>query len=64
MPDVSPILLDGAWTGARAEGSREIRNPATLDLLGRVSECGPEDVAAAVEAAARAQPAWWRVPGV
>ena len=27
-------------------------------------ECGPDDVAAAVDAAARAQPGWWRVPGV
>jgi succinate-semialdehyde dehydrogenase/glutarate-semialdehyde dehydrogenase len=64
MPDVSPILIDGAWTTSRAGATREIRNPATLAPLGRVADCGPDDVAAAVEAAARAQPAWWRVPGV
>jgi betaine-aldehyde dehydrogenase len=64
MPVASPILIDGSWVPARAGATREIRNPATLDLLGVVPDCGPDDVAAAVEAAARAQPAWWRVPGV
>ena len=64
MPDVAPVLIDGAWVPARARATRDIRNPATLDLLGVAADCGPEDVAAAVEAAARAQPAWWRVPGV
>jgi len=64
MPDVAPVLIDGAWVSARARISRDIRNPATLDLLGVTHDCGPDDVAAAVEAAARAQPAWWRVPGV
>jgi acyl-CoA reductase-like NAD-dependent aldehyde dehydrogenase len=64
MPDVAPVLIDGAWVPARASATREIRNPATLELLGAVPDCGPDDVSAAVEAAARAQPAWWRVPGV
>jgi len=64
MPEVAPILIDGAWIPARARATREVRNPATLDLLGLVPDCGPDDVAAAVEAAARAQPSWWRVPGV
>ena len=63
MPEVAPILIDGAWIPARARATREVRNPATLDLLGLVADCGPDDVAAAVEAAARAQPSWWRVPG-
>ena len=64
MPDVAPVLIDGAWVSARARATRDIRNPATLDRLGVVSDAGPDDVAAAVDAAARAQPAWWRVPGV
>jgi acyl-CoA reductase-like NAD-dependent aldehyde dehydrogenase len=64
MPDVAPVLIDGAWVPARACISRDIRNPATLDLLGVAHDCGPDDIAAAVEAAARAQPGWWRVPGV
>ena len=64
MPDVAPILIDGAWISARARTTREVRSPATLELLGVVPECDPHDVAAAVEAAARAQPGWWRIPGV
>ena len=57
MSDAAPILVEGSWISARASATREIRNPATLDLLGRVPDCGADDVAAAVGAAARAQPA-------
>ena len=64
MPDVARVLIDGTWVPARSKATREIRNPATLDILGVVPECDAADVAAAVEAAARAQPAWWRIPGV
>ena len=64
MPETARLLIDGAWVPARSSDIREIRNPATLDLLGRVPECGPGDIAAAVAAAARAQPGWWRIPGV
>jgi acyl-CoA reductase-like NAD-dependent aldehyde dehydrogenase len=58
------ILIDGAWVDALTEASREIRNPATLESLGIVPECGPADVARAVAAAKAAQRAWWKVPGV
>jgi betaine-aldehyde dehydrogenase len=64
MPDVAPVLIDGAWGPAHSKATREIRNPATLDLLGEVPDCDATDVAAAVGAAARAQPEWWRIPGV
>ena len=32
--------------------------------MGLAADCTADEVALAVEAAARAQPAWWRVPGV
>ena len=64
MSDVSRILIDGRWIGATAPDTREIRNPATLELVGVAPECDAADVAAAVEAARRAHPAWWKVPGV
>ncbi len=64
MPDVSPILIDGQWVPSRSAVTRDIRNPATLELVGVTADCGPDDVQAAVEAAARAQPEWWRIPGV
>jgi betaine-aldehyde dehydrogenase len=58
------ILINGAWVDALTESGREIRNPATLEPLGRVPDCGHADVARAVAAAKAAQRAWWKVPGV
>jgi acyl-CoA reductase-like NAD-dependent aldehyde dehydrogenase len=58
------ILIGGAWVDAFSKTSREIKNPATLKLLGTVPDCGPPDVARAVAAAKAAQHDWWKVPGV
>jgi betaine-aldehyde dehydrogenase len=58
------ILINGAWVEALGPTSREIKNPATLELLGTVPDCSPADVARAVAAAKAAQPRWWKVPGV
>ena len=58
------ILINGAWVDALSGTSREIKNPATLELLGRVPDCGPADAARAVAAAKAAQRGWWKVPGV
>ncbi|MET1153938.1 aldehyde dehydrogenase family protein, partial [Arthrobacter sp.] len=41
-----------------AEGGREIKDPATGELVGRVAEPGVAELDAAVEAARRVQPAW------
>lgn len=60
----SSIVIDGRWVPARSAETRTISNPTTLERIGLVPECGTDDVTAAVEAAARAQPAWWKVPGV
>ena len=64
MSAISPILIDGQWLPARTAETRTITNPATLERVGLVPECGTDDVAAAVEAATRAHPAWWKIPGV
>lgn len=64
MSQVAKILRDGHWTTARSRDTRFIRNPATLELVGTVPECNADDVDAAVDAAAAAQRAWWKVPGV
>jgi len=58
------ILINGTWIDALSESSREINNPATLQRLGTVPDCGPEYVARAVAAAKAAQRGWWKVPGV
>jgi acyl-CoA reductase-like NAD-dependent aldehyde dehydrogenase len=58
------ILINGLWVDALTHTSREIKNPATLELLGNVPDCGPADVGRAVAAAKAAQRGWWKVPGV
>ena len=58
------ILINGEWVDALSSTRREIKNPATLKLLGTVPDCGPADVARAVAAAKAAQHDWWKVPGV
>lgn len=64
MSQVARIFVDGRWTAARSRDTRFIRNPATLELVGTVPECNADDVDIAVEAAAAAQRAWWKIPGV
>jgi acyl-CoA reductase-like NAD-dependent aldehyde dehydrogenase len=53
-----PIYVDGAWADARTASAHEIKNPATLQVLDTVPDCGAEDVERAVGAATAAQPAW------
>jgi betaine-aldehyde dehydrogenase len=43
---------------------RQILNPATLERLGTVPECGPDDVARAVAAARAAHREWRQLPAV
>jgi betaine-aldehyde dehydrogenase len=64
MPAPSPILINGAWVTTRSRVMRPIQNPATLEVLGVAADCDSDEVNLAVEAAAAAQRAWWRVPGV
>ena len=52
------IYIDGAWADARTASAHEIKNPATLEALDTVPDCGAEDVERAVGAATAAQPAW------
>ena len=52
--------IDGAWTGAAGGGTWEVINPATEEIVRSVPFGGREDCHAAIEAAARAFPAWAR----
>jgi acyl-CoA reductase-like NAD-dependent aldehyde dehydrogenase len=56
-----PIFINGGWVPAQGP-PREVKNPATLELLGTVPECGPAEVERAVAAARAAQIDWCRVP--
>ena len=57
-------LIGGQWRAASGGASYEIRNPARpKESLGRFADSTPADVAAAIDAAASAAPAWAETPG-
>jgi malonate-semialdehyde dehydrogenase (acetylating)/methylmalonate-semialdehyde dehydrogenase len=57
-PQAIRNYVDGRWLTPSGVDSVETRNPATGELLGAVPLSGPDDVAAAVDAARKAFPAW------
>jgi betaine-aldehyde dehydrogenase len=52
--DGPTLFIDGAWTRARDERTREIRCPADGSLVGVVDEAGGKDTVEAIAAARRA----------
>ena len=58
------LLINGAWVPSRSARTREIKNPATLEAIDVVADADAGDVDAAVQAARKAQHAWWKTPGV
>ncbi len=52
--------IDGAWTDAADGGTWDVINPANEEVVRTVPFGGREDAHAAIEAAARAFPAWAR----
>jgi len=52
------LFIGGKWVDPKSGDGFDSLNPATGEILGRIAQAGPEDVAAAVAAARRAQPAW------
>ena len=57
----SPLYIDGVW---RAGGGDTVAvlNPATLEPVGAISEATPAEIDTALQAAARAFPAWRDTP--
>ena len=55
------IFIDGAWVQPLEGPSRAVTNPATLEPIDTVADCGSVDVARAVDAAQAAQPGWQHV---
>src|SRR5438128_11482644 len=55
--------IDGGWIDASAPGSIDVDNPATGEVIGRVPRLGRAETRAAIDAAARAFPAWRRKTG-
>ncbi|MGO9513067.1 MAG: NADP-dependent succinate-semialdehyde dehydrogenase [Steroidobacteraceae bacterium] len=51
-------FIDGGWMAADAGGTLAVRNPATAETLGVIPNMGAGEARRAIEAAARALPAW------
>ena len=51
-------LIDGRWLPADEGGALPVRNPATSEVLGTIPNMGAAETRRAIEAAARALPAW------
>ena len=60
MSDHYQQLIDGAWVDAAAGGTWDVIDPATEEAIRSVPYGGRADCRAAIEAAARAFPAWSR----
>jgi succinate-semialdehyde dehydrogenase/glutarate-semialdehyde dehydrogenase len=54
-------FIDGAWV--TGEHTFDVTNPADGSLVGTVPALGAAEATLAVDAAARAQPAWARLTG-
>src|SRR3954471_24607652 len=52
--------VDGAWIDRAAGGTIDVDNPATGEIIGTVPRLGAAETRAAIDAAARAFPAWRR----
>src|SRR5260370_41677884 len=52
--------IDGVWVAAGPNGAIDVDNPATGAILGTVPRLGRVETRSAIDAAARAFPAWRR----
>ena len=56
------IFIDGEWRDAAGGATFAVEDPATQETLTEVADGGPEDAAAALDAAVEAGPAWAATP--
>jgi succinate-semialdehyde dehydrogenase/glutarate-semialdehyde dehydrogenase len=56
------VYVDGAWATDSPHGVIGVDNPATGEIIGSVPKLGREETRAAIDAAARAFPAWRKRP--
>jgi betaine-aldehyde dehydrogenase len=62
LPTHRGAYYDGKWHEPKGGRTVEQTNPGTGDSLGKVADCGAEDIDAAVKAAKAAYKEWRRVP--
>ena len=58
MQDRTQLYIDGAWVASSGTQTIDVVNPATEEVIGRVTEGTPEDVDRAVRAARAAFASW------
>lgn len=63
VQDRSKIYVDGGWCSSAANELVDVVNPATEQVIARISAGHPADVDAAVSAARAAQPDWAALSG-
>lgn len=56
--------IGGTWQDMAGRDRIEVTNPADETVLGTILDCTPEDANEAVDAAAKAQPAWAALPAI
>ena len=56
------FFIGGEWTSPAGEGTIEVIDPTTEEIIGHVPEGTPEDVDRAVAAARKAFDVWSQVP--
>ncbi|MGZ4593982.1 MAG: NAD-dependent succinate-semialdehyde dehydrogenase [Actinomycetes bacterium] len=56
------LLIGGEWRDASGGGRFAVQDPATEETIAEVADGQPEDAAAALDAAAAAQPSWAATP--
>ena len=56
------LLIGGEWRDASGGGRFAVQDPATEETIAEVADGQPEDAAAALDAAAAAQPGWAATP--
>jgi succinate-semialdehyde dehydrogenase/glutarate-semialdehyde dehydrogenase len=56
------LLINGEWRPAASGKTFDVEDPATGKVLLSIADAGPEDGAAALDAAAAAQESWAKVP--
>ncbi|WP_458376778.1 CoA-acylating methylmalonate-semialdehyde dehydrogenase [Pseudomonas pergaminensis] len=56
------LLINGNFTESKSSEWRDIVNPATQEIVGRVPFATPQEVAAAIDAAAKAFEKWRKTP--
>jgi hypothetical protein len=60
--ELSQILIAGEWVLSASADSVDVKDPARLQLIGRVPSCGAADVGRSLDAATAAAAVWARVP--